>query len=57
MKRGIKENYERINRDNREAEDEEAIYTRGRVENGLGNVYLEATARFAIRRGPAKANL
>ena len=45
-----KDNPERVNGD-------KTIYTRGRMEDGLGNVYLEANAIFARRRVPAKAKL
>ena len=52
-----KDGRERADGDDGMGEDEETIYTRGRVEDGLGNVYLEANARFARRRVRAKANL
>ncbi len=57
VKKDGKENQERVDGDDGKGGDEETIYTRGRVEDGLGNVYLEANARFARRRVRAKANL
>lgn len=38
-------------------EDRETICTRSRLEDGMGNVYLEVAARFAKRRERAKAKL
>ena len=38
-------------------EREGTIRTRGRLEDGMGNVYLEATARFAKRRERARVKL
>ena len=57
VKNGGDKNRDRYNGDDGEEQNRGTIYTRGKIEDGMGNVYLEAAAWFVNRRERAKAKL